>query len=98
MSLDLHDFFQVPPYIPTNEQSIELRFVVIESKDVAMGDWRPFVYGGLASITAEIGTVHKSTTKISHVALFLKMRRGEGDSSKKSLQHILNHENPNLGV
>lgn len=67
-------------------------------KDVAMGDWRPFVYGGLASITAEIGTVHKSTTKISHVAMFFKMRRGEGDSSKKSLQHILNHENPNLGA
>lgn len=63
-----------------------------------MGDWRPFVYGGLASITAEIGTVHKSTTKISHVAMFFKMRRGEGDSSKKSLQHILNHENPNLGA
>lgn len=53
-----------------------------------MGDWRPFVYGGLASITAEIGTVHKSTTKISHVAMFFK----------KSLQHILNHENPNLGA
>lgn len=26
------------------------------------------------------------------------MRRGQGDSSKKSLQHILNHENPYLGA
>lgn len=28
-----------------------------------MGDWRPFVYGGLASITAEIGTFPIDTTK-----------------------------------
>lgn len=29
---------------------------------------------------------------------FSKWGGGEGDSSKKSLQHILNHENPNLGA
>ncbi|XP_048744935.2 kidney mitochondrial carrier protein 1-like [Ostrea edulis] len=28
-----------------------------------MGDWRPFLYGGLASITAEIGTFPIDTTK-----------------------------------
>ncbi|XP_078311443.1 kidney mitochondrial carrier protein 1-like [Crassostrea virginica] len=28
-----------------------------------MGDWRPFVYGGLASVTAEIGTFPIDTTK-----------------------------------
>jgi hypothetical protein len=26
-----------------------------ERKNNSMGDWRPFLYGGLASVTAEIG-------------------------------------------
>ena len=63
---------------PPADQSIKTSSSA-DSAVHGMNDWRPFVYGGLASITAECGKhwTYYSSDSCAHYMLILKIRKYE---------------------